>query len=294
MSQASVNVGLGWLDGSAKSPVPDEVENVVRGRFGPPFDMPPVGFYLSRHGYDGGRVSVAWNGRQNALGTTRVEVTQTALDGLGMAGSVELLRDLTAAGYRPSRLDEWVNDPERRMTPGRVRAAVLGGQAVTHARPGRWVVDDVTQRETYYLGRPGSDRMVRCYDREDGQVRYELQSRRDAARHATTVLLASVDPVQALVANVVSFADYRESKARDRDGVRRPRLDWWAAVSGDTASATGAPSRPERSLDDLARQFEIQYSGRLALLYRELGPEWLNDVIRRGMHRLEDLEEVAS
>jgi hypothetical protein len=285
-----VQVGLGWLDGTVKSPEPGEVQRVIGDRFGEPFDAVPVGWYGKRAGYDGGRVGVSWMGRADASGTTRVDVTQTAFDGLGLAGSVALLRDLRGLGFRASRLDEWVDDYERRVTPERVRAAVLGAQAVTHARPGRWMVDDITGFTTYYLGRPDSDRMVRCYDRRE-PTRYELQSRREWAEHAASVVASASEPVAAVLGNLVSFADYRESRGRS-DGRRAPRLDWWQAVVGDEAKAEGAPSRPRPSLEEVAWVFRRQWAPTFADLFEAFGEEWVNDVLREGFARRS--EEVAS
>jgi hypothetical protein len=294
MSPEGVTVGLGWLDGTAATPEPEEVREVIGSRFGKAFDLAGVGFYGRRVGYDGGRASVAWDGRADAAGTTRAEVTQTGLDGLGLVGGVSLLRSLADVGYRPSRVDEWIDDPGRRMTPERVRAAVLAGQVVTHARPGRAWTDDLTGRRTYYLGRVTSDRMVRCYDRPDGECRYELQSRRGAARHASTVLLVAGDPVAAVVGNVVSFADYRESHGRDhRSGARVARLPWWSAVVGDLPKAEAAPIRPRPSLEELEAYFRAFWSERLAELYLALGRGWLMDVIREGAERMSDREVVA-
>jgi hypothetical protein len=155
------------------------------------------------------------------------------------------------------------------------------------------MTDDLTGRQTYYLGRPGSDRMARCYDRENADARYELQSRNDAARHAAAVLLRSSDPVAAIFSNVISFADYRESKRRDREGARVPRLGWWADVVGDLARAEAAPSQPRPSLAEREAYFRRHWSRALAELYMSLGPDWLNDVIREGAGRMDEREAIA-
>lgn len=292
MSQGPVTAGIGWLDGSAKTPMPEEVRRVVGSRFGEEFDVVPSGFYQRAVGYRGGAARVEWDGRADAASTTRVEVKQGALDELGLVGSVELMRELTDAGVTLSRTDQWVNDRDRRMTPARVRAAVLGGQAVTHARPGRYFRDDLDGRETYYLGRPSSDRLVRCYDRPDTQCRMELQARRRYAAHAGSLVMAAESPAVAVVSNVISFVDFRESKARDRSGRRRPRLDWWAAVVEDSARAEAAPSRPRPSLEELAGYFREHWARALAELVGEFGSGWLEDVLSDGFDRLREQREV--
>lgn len=293
MSQGPVTAGIGWLDGSAKTPVADEVRSVIGARFGDEVEVPASGFYGSALAYRGGSARVEWDGHGNAMGTTRVEVKQGALDELGLAGTVVLMRDLREVGVTFSRSDHWINDRDRRMTPGRVREAVLGGQAVTHARPGRYIRDDATGRETYYLGRPTSDRLARCYDREDEQCRLELQARRRFGEHAAGLVLAAPVPALAIASNVISFVDFRESHARDRNGGRRPRLDWWAAVVADAAKAEAAPSRPRPSLEELAAYFRENWARALAELVRGMGTDWLNDVLADGFDRLAEQEAVA-
>jgi len=289
-----VTTGLGWLDGSAAGAViPDQLASVLGDTFGESTDGLGSGWYRRGMTFDRGRARVEWDGKGNAAGSVRVEVQQTALDGLGLDGSVTLARSLGEAGWEASRLDCWVDDPERRILPALARQAVLEGQAVTHARPGKWVHDDTTGRATYYLGATGSDRRTRFYDKlEPERTRTELQARRDAARHGMFVI-ANAPPEQrpsAVLANIVSFVDFREGRKRS-DGVRRPRLPWWDAVVGDVAKAAAAPSRPRLSLEERAEWFRQTMSGVLADLYREMGPEWVSDVIREGLARLDDRQE---
>ena len=53
-----VTVGLGWLDGTAKTPEPEEVSNVIEGRFGPGVEVPASGFFGRAMAFDGRRVRV--------------------------------------------------------------------------------------------------------------------------------------------------------------------------------------------------------------------------------------------
>jgi Replication initiation factor len=287
----SVTVGLGWLDGTAKTPEPEEVRKVIEARFGPGVEVPASGFFGRAMSYDGRRVRVEWDGRKDARGHVRAAVTQSALDPLGLVGQVDLLRSLTGTGYVASRLDEWIDDPERRATPSLARRAVLDGHAVTHARPGRFWRDDLDGRETYYLGRPGSDRMLRVYEKVDpDRTRIELQSRRDAAAHGARLLLAAPVAPAALMSNVVAFVDFRQSKQRDRHGTRRPRLGWWEAIVGDVARAEALPPRRRLTIPELAAWFDVAMGKTLAELHRELGNEWLDEQLRRGHLRLAEEE----
>lgn len=295
MSQGA-QIGLGWIDGSAWFDDPGGLLEVMTKHLGPSDGAGPgTAFYGTSAKFDRGRALVHWNGKQNAAGTSRAEVKQQALDGLGFAGGLALLVDLKREGFMLSRLDEWVDDYDGRITPDRVRAAVNGSQAVTHARPGRWVHNDEDGSSTYYLGAPSSDRRVRTYDKR-GPVRMELQARNDWARANGRALLRSIEPERAVLSNLVSFVDFRESRARDRDGHRVARLDWWESLVGDAAKAEGAPSRPRLSLEELAL-YALQYwSKSLAVLDREMGPDFIDQLLRAGRERLgeEDQEGVRA
>lgn len=289
-----VTVGLGWLDGSAPVAVPDGLVSVMESRFGQSVrDLPPSGFYGRAVGFEGGRARIEWMGRANALGSVRVEVKQSALDRLGLAEGVGLLRSLGGAGYRPSRVDLWMDDEGRRVTPALVRAAVLGGQAVTHARPGRYWMDDADGRETYYLGRAGSDRMVRFYDKlEPVRTRSELQARRLRAFVAGSRVVSSAHAPSAIVGELLSFVDFRESHGRS-DGQRAPRLAWWAAVVGATEKAAPAPARPAPTVEEVAEYLMANWSRKFAEVVDEMPRGWLDEFLRVGRLRLADDERVA-
>jgi hypothetical protein len=288
-----VTVGLGWLDGTAATPMPDGIIGTLEERFGERVvDLPPSGWFSRAVGFDGGRARVEWNGRGGAAGRTRAEVKQTALDRLGLVGSVDLLRSLDGLGFRSSRVDEWIDDEGRRATPALARRAVLAGQAVTHARPGQFWHDDEDGRETYYLGRASSDRRARVYDKlEPARTRIELQSRRRAAVWSQIQMVKADSPSRAVVGDVVAFVDFRESRARS-DGRRAARLPWWAAVVGDMARAEAAPSRPRPSVEDVAEYLMANWSRKFAEVVDEMPAGWLDEFLSVGRGRLAE-ENVA-
>lgn len=267
---------------------------VVESRFGQATEVPASGFFGQAVAFDGRRARVEWDGRKDARGYVRAEVSQSALDRLGFEGSVDFAAALRSAGFRASRADLWIDDPERRVTPGRVMQAVAEGQAVTHAKPGIEIIDHADGRRTYYLGRPTSDRRLRVYDKlMPDRTRVELQARREAAAWAIQSMLAAAeaDRPAALIGQVVRFVDFRSHKAAGERS-RAPRLDWWQEVVGDAAKAEAAPSRPRLSIPELAAWFERSMGRVLAELHDELGDEWLAGVIERGVARLEE-EYVA-
>jgi len=281
-------VGLGWMDGSARAEDPEQLVEVLRETFGSDTRPgPSVGFYNQSVSFDYGRAHVMWGGRAMADGTSRCEVEQSALDELGFAGSLALARRLREATWRPSRTDLWLDDYLGRITPGRIDEAIMAGQVVTHARPGRLTLNRDDGSTTYYHGKPGSDRMVRTYDVR-GPVRMELQARRRPAVAALDSVLKSEDPPRAILGNLVSFADFRESRVRGHGNVRAARLPWWDELVGDVAKAEGVPSRPELSLSALAVYVMGHWARTLAELERDLGSVYIEQLLRHGRTVLDE------
>ena len=280
-------VGLGWMDGSTRHSDPEELGDTLAKYFGDDLkEGPRTGWYARSWSFDRGRSFVFFGGRGDAEDTCRVEVQQTALDSLGLAGGLELGRDLRDLGWKPSRMDVYVDDELGRITPRRVDEAIQAGQVVTHCRPGRLTLNRDDGSSTYYLGAPASDRRARIYDVR-GPVRMELQTRRASAVAVLDSLLGSDDPGMAVLGNLVSLADFRESRGRDHHtGRRAPRLSWWAELVGDATKAEGAPSRPELSLAERAEWVDRSLAVVLADLDANLGPSFLDGVLKRGRVKL--------
>jgi hypothetical protein len=272
------------MDGSARTDNPGDLLDVMAKHFpGDTKDGPRSPWYDRSEAFDRGRAVVYWGGRGDTADTCRAEVTQSALDGLGFAGGLALARDLVEVGWRASaRMDVYLDDDLGRITPARVDQAIMAGQAVTHCRPGRITLNRDDGSSTYYLGAPASDRRMRVYDKR-GPTRAELQARRKASQAVLASLLGAEDPAQAVLANLVSLADFRESRRRLGHGNERaPRLDWWHELVGDTAKAEGAPSRPELSLSERADWVDRSLSAVLADLDANLGPAYLEKVLKHG------------
>ena len=281
-------VGFGWMDGSARAEDPEQLVEVLRETFGSDTRPGPrVGFYNQATSFNVGRAHVMWDGREMARGTTRCEVEQSALDELGWPGSFELARRLREATWRPSRNDLWLDDYLGRLTVAKVDEAIMAGQVVTHARPGRLTLNRDDGSSTYYLGQPSSDRRMRTYDYR-GPVRAELQSRNKWAVASLDSVLKAEDPPRAVLSDLVSFVDFRESRKRDRSGARAARLPWWDELVGETVKAEGVPSRPELSPSALAVYVMGHWGRTLAELERYFGPIYIEQLMRHGRAVLEE------
>ena len=140
-----------------------------------------------------------------------------------------------------TRLDVAIDDHAGLLTYQRVHDAVEGGSMVSKARKARWVIgkDPVTGERrgwTFYLGAPGSDAMIRCYDKTaerlakghktDGKAcaRVELQARHDYADKLARAVLRDPSEGLAQIAEKIRFC---VPSATDTNRRRWPLAPWW-------------------------------------------------------------------
>lgn len=283
-------VGLGWLRGTIRTGT-DEALAILAPFFGP--SSPRSGgtrWYGSSATLADRRVLVAWDGIAQAAGTVMIDVTQTALDGLGWAGALDLAAALTGVGFRASRVDVFVDDRARRASARVTRAAIAEGHYVSHAQPGGYHEDDRTGAATAYLGARESERMLRVYDKdpngEDPRTRFELELKGDAARDALARLVNQPDPDRTATGLLLGFVDFRE-RAEGERGDRAPRLAWWAALVLDVEKVRGVAAVVVDSLARRAGWVRRQVAPTLAALWArpEYGNRWLNEVLGDGLDR---------
>jgi DNA relaxase NicK len=223
-----------------------------------------------------------------------VDITQTALDGLGWTRSLDLSQALLTAGLRASRLDLYLDDRKRRASARVVRGAIVQGDYVSHAQPGGYREDDTTGAATAYLGSRESERFLRAYDKdpngEDPRTRWELENKGATARIALDLIASAhrtPDAARALVPGLLrAFVDFcdRDPGAR---GDRAPMLDWWQALMGDFAKVRGAVAVKVDSLARRVTWLRRQVAPTLAAVWArpEYGNGWLNDVLSDGLDR---------
>ena len=122
-------VGLGWLKGTIRGSH-EEALRVLESFFGPVAHRPTgTRWYRSSATLLNTRVMVAWDGVGSAAGTVMVDVPQSALDHLGWHHGLMLASALDTAGFRPSRMDVFVDDRQRLADPSDVYAAMTAGEA---------------------------------------------------------------------------------------------------------------------------------------------------------------------
>lgn len=318
------SVGLGWLRGTIRGEAATALD-VLAAYFGSATDRAGRGtrWYGRVATLDDGRVAVAWDGIGQAAGTVMVDVTQTALDGLGFAGSLDLLRSLAGVGFRASRVDVYADDRARLADPSDVWAAIENGDTVTHARGGEWR-ENRAGGATAYLGERSSDRFLRVYRKDfagdDPRVRWELESKGQAARDAVTALLnegaqgradtaayrpwgprplvpeapsrprapaaGPAGPALSVLGLILGFVDFRAREGSTR-GDRAPRLAWWEALVGSLVRVRGEVARRVDSLARRVMWLRMQVAPTLAAIWArpEYGNDWLNALLGDGLDR---------
>lgn len=320
-------VGLGWLRGTVRGSEVGTILDTLAGFVGPHRERPGGTRWYSRSAsLSDGQALVAWDGVGQAAGTVLVDVHQAALDGLGWERGLELARALLGLGWRPSRLDLYLDDRQVVATPGDVWAALCEGQAVTHARAWRRH-EDQDGLATAYVGERDSLRMLRVYRKPDGagdRVRWEIELHDEAARSGLAALIAWASgrdrnapaaphvharlttgqrsdpaPLDAtagafVLGLVADFVDFRATNAGDGHGSRRARLAWWSALLGSASRVRLSLGERVDSFERRARWLARQVAPTLSEAWVRLGDGWLNGVLRDGLDRAEATGRLAA
>lgn len=225
---------------------------------------------------------VAWDPRSPAHEREHevyLDLPQAALDGLGTAGAVELLRQLLQLGGRISRLDIWFDDRARHVEPLEVSKAFRAGNVLTRAREARYA-DDTRRGVITYIGSRASGRVLRVYDkaaqsRTPGRgIRWELEAHGRQADALAAHLVASGLTSAAAVSAMRGFVDFVDRGGR-RNGVRAPLLPWWRDIVG-SVSRTVLAGPPKELRADRQREWLLhQVAPTFARLELRYGPAGL-------------------
>lgn len=146
---------------------------------------------------------------------------------------------------------------------------------------------------TVYVGKRGSKRLVRCYDKR-GFVRLELECRGRQAAALFALLLDAGSEVEAEKIARGFLRDYLDcvDRAADSNVSRCPLLPWWASFVEGVAKVRSVIARASdrvQNWDGYIRRQAARSLARLEALHVRAGTsfeDWMMSVIREGRRRL--------
>lgn len=230
-----------------------------------------------------------------------------------------LLKDLKSRSCRITRMDICYDDYTKTFTPHDFGKWMMNGQISTKSRVWSFMSSQAGSGSTFYLGRRGSDRFIRIYDKD-----YESKGRIPAIRYEFELRKAYVDMIVHKLINDIefSFADlientfvvmneYDKSGDRDTDYTRKSRagvLSVWEeflevirygsedelcekpAILHSPVVLKVDTKKREISFKKIHNWITVQVLPSLYIFKECLGDERVNDMISAQQGRLNDLQ----
>jgi hypothetical protein len=194
---------------------------------------------------------------------------------------------------RPTRLDVAGDDPQKRVVPADVRAALLRGEQVTRTSVRSFVESLGSDGgSTVTVGKRGSRAFLRIYDKEaesGGKVvatRWEVELRDEAAQLALSEMVTGPwGPLWAAL--VVGHIDFRQ-RWLDMNVTRCPRSEWFAELVAAARKWLAYPPKDPRGVEDVRHWLRKQVVAALATVVAadggDIGPLW--GLIEEGRERM--------
>ena len=213
-----------------------------------------------------------------------------------------LLRYVMVHGGHASRIDVKADDYEKNITPDFVRQQLISGDAVTHAKKSRHLLETeigpggLETGSTVYIGSPRSRQLIRIYDKglesggEIDAIRWELQTRKAAAVSMLQQLAYGSWP-SVIASRIVAFVDFRDSSkaVNTSDKTRdRPRSAWFALLVGTVEKGLVYLPQLAKTVSDVIDWIDRQVGTSLAVVMKfwkgDFSP--LVQIMRQGEERL--------
>jgi len=293
-------LGLGWLQGTTRTADRATLRGYLASIFGEPFTRKGgVQWYRQSEGFGESGVLIAWEPVSDWSWSSElfVQVPQSALDGLGWDGGLELMAQLVRGfRVRPSRLDVYVDDHARTADPLDVLEALRAGNARTHVKKWRQITDS-DDGMTVYVGSRTAECMVRVYRKwaesgdPDAGVRWEMETKGDRAALVADLMIDAHDTAgERFVSLLRAFVDFVDRDEQTR-GDRAPLLGWWAALVANVARATVRLGVVPDTFARRVRWLRKSVAPTLAVLVATMGRDGLDRLLEEGRRRA-DLRPV--
>ena len=262
-----VSARIDWVAGTAKTPFAWEL------LFGDYQTRDANG----RWGYD--RAAMTQDGVIILRSSTRIDMGThiiagaSALDAMVIRrnkSSLSFLKNLVAVGARITRLDLCIDVMIDYFDITRLVAAYEKGDITTKARGGSVIRNIQDRGHTLYVGRRGSRKLLRVYDKgaqlgiSANWVRIELELRRDAAQTATEIVSEAENWEYAVPKLIKGFVDF-------------PTCTQWQRVIGAETIVIKAPALEESK----TRKWLIEVCAKsMGQLYTEGDKDIIRDVLQ--------------
>lgn len=294
--------GIDWVSATTKRMSHEEVATLLARWLGPTVPRSYGREFYKEAATLGEASMILWGGIGMASGTVMVSLAGRDLRGLGADAQLQLVAALDASGFRFTRIDAYVDDWARLVTPADVRAAMETGDCVTRTQgAGKWECD-AWGWGTQYIGSRRSPKFGRVYDKgplgdtpdanhrgvSPSRTRWELELKDHAARGFVEVLLLAGLPLAEVVWGTWrGFVDFRERGGRaTAHGERSPITGWWEELTGSVEKVRLAVAEKVLGLMERADYLAAQVARTLATVHTALGEQWLRVLLQEGRARM--------
>lgn len=224
-----------------------------------------------------------------------------------------ILSILKERSCRITRLDICYDDYDKILTPHDFGSWMMNGQIISRSR--EWSFVSSTQNggagSTFYLGKRGSDRFLRVYDKDyesEGRIpaiRYEFELRKNYLEMIVNKVTNGIKFtfVDLLKAMLIVVNEYEKSGDSNTDGTRKQRAgllpEWEQFLEQLFVKHALLHSEVELKLDTKKREVSFQRIHKwitrqvlpsLYIIKECLGIEKLDDMISASTCRLSDLQ----
>lgn len=224
-----------------------------------------------------------------------------------LSAVVDFLRGLDDLGGKVSRLDLAFDDITGQLDLEVIRAKVEAGCVVSRYKDDfrRMVKHDaITGKingETLYFGSASSETLTRIYDKwaQTGQpgkghwIRVEIQFRKRRCRLLVARLLQAGPSgipslAQGLLTGLISFRD----QVAGQDRYQWPVSSWWSRFTDGVKRLALGHARPGSTIHKKVEWFAKQCSKGLAQVATFAGPQFLADMVMKGISKTRETEWV--
>jgi len=238
---------------------------------------------------------------ERTAGRVCLDVSGSVFDHMGQWAGLQFIRGLLQFDFQPSRVDGYIDDMTRIITPSRIAAKVLAYDLDSGRQTRRDYAGFKTASQQYELskggwltadvlsfgrrGKKGSGRYLRIYDKdlesngENQAIRYELETSDFKAQTWFRLLVRAKDEAelsQIIGGAVVGSIDFikRSDKPDEKNLARIERYEFWQRILDAVDKAIKlATGQPDTQIERAALHVQKNVTPTLVMLRRAVGEQ---------------------